>query len=267
MTTTSDTTDSVDEPVLYELSERIATITINRPGQMNAIDAAATRSLRDAVQRFESDEDAWVAIITGAGDRAFCAGMDLKAFAAGEESEILGGPGHFGGFVRADTSKPIIAAVNGFALAGGCEIVLACDLVVASETARFGTPEVKRGIFAGAGATFRLPRRLPPAIAMEMLLTGDPIDARVACDLGLVNRVVPAVDVMAEARTLAERITANAPLPVRESLRLARSADDHPETDLWDQNQTAWNRISRTDDAAEGPRAFAEKRPPTWTGT
>lgn len=265
--TTMTSPDTTAEPVLYELAERIATITINRPDQMNSIDGAATRSLRDAIHRFESDSDAWVAIITGAGDRAFCAGMDLKAFAAGEESEIVGGPGHFGGFVRAETSKPIIAAVNGFALAGGCEIVLACDLVVASDTARFGTPEVGVGIFAAAGAAFRLPRRLPRAVAMEMLLTGDPIDAQTARDHGLVNRVVPAAEVMVRARELAARITANAPLPVRASLQLARSTNDHAESDLWDLNEHAWNRIRSTADASEGPRAFAEKRPPVWTGS
>ncbi len=223
------------------------------------------RAIQAAVGRFESDGEAWVGIITGAGDRAFCAGMDLKAFAAGQGPELVDARGGFAGLISYPRTKPLIAAVNGAAVGGGCEIVLACDLVVAAEHAVLGLPEVKRGIFAGAGGCFRLPRTIPRVRAMEMLLTGDPIDARSAFELGLVNRVVPGEGLMDAARELARRIRANAPFAVRETLALARAAFDLSEEELWARNNQAWERINRTEDAREGPLAFAEKRPPRWT--
>jgi enoyl-CoA hydratase len=250
--------------VRYEVADRVATITLDRPTQRNAIDAAMSAALRAATARFEADHGALVAILTGSGDRAFCAGMDLKAFAAGEGPAILGGGGGFAGFTHVQRTKPVIAAVNGAALAGGCELVLSCDLVVAAEHATFGLPEVKRGLFATSGGVLRLPRLIPRARALELLLTGDAVTARTALELGLINSVVPIGRLMATARELALRICANAPLAVRETLALARAAFALPEEGLQARNDAAWARIASSEDAAEGPRAFAEKRPAVW---
>jgi enoyl-CoA hydratase/carnithine racemase len=252
--------------VRYEVVDRIATITLDRPVQRNAIDAAMAAALRAATARFEADPDALVAILTGSGDRAFCAGMDLKAFAAGEGPAILEGAGGFAGFTHYPRTKPVIAAVNGAALAGGCELVLSCDLVVAAGHAVFGLPEVKRGLFAASGGALRLPRLIPRARALELLLTGDIIDAPTAFDLGLINRVVPPNLLLETARDLARRICANAPLAVRETLALARAVFSLPEERLQVRNEAAWARIAASEDAREGPRAFAEKRPASWQG-
>jgi enoyl-CoA hydratase len=252
--------------VRYEVADRIATITLDRPAQRNAIDAAMTAALRSATARFEADPDALVAILTGSGDRAFCAGMDLKAFAAGEGPSILEGAGGFAGFTHVQRTKPVIAAVNGAALAGGCELVLSCDLAVAAEHAVFGLPEVRRGLFATSGGVLRLPRMVPRARAFELLLTGDVIDARTAHELGLINSVVPIGQLTENARDLARRICANAPLAVRETLALARAVFSLPEEQLQSRNEAAWARIAASADALEGSRAFAEKRPAVWKG-
>ena len=250
--------------VRYEVADRIATITLDRPAQRNAIDAAMTAALRAATARFETDDNALVAILTGSGDRAFCAGMDLKAFAAGEGPLILESAGGFAGFTHVRRSKPVIAAINGAALAGGCELVLSCDLVVAAEHAVFGLPEVKRGLFAASGGALRLPRMIARARALELLLTGDVIDAPTALALGLINRAVPIGQLMETARDLALRICTNAPLAVRETLALARAVFALPEQQLQARNDAAWARIAASEDAREGPRAFAEKRPASW---
>lgn len=250
--------------VRYEVTERIAVITLDRPARRHAIDAAMTAALRAALDRFENDREALVAILTATGDRAFCAGMDLKAFADGEGPSILEGPGGFAGFTHYPRRKPCIAAVNGAALAGGCEIVLACDLVVAAEHAVFGLPEVKRGLFAASGGVLRLPRMIARAHALELLLTGDVIDAGTARELGLINKVVPQGLLLETARELARRICANAPLAVRETLALARAVFSLPEEQLQARNDAAWARIAATADAEEGPRAFAAKRPALW---
>ncbi|PID73811.1 MAG: enoyl-CoA hydratase [Desulfobacterales bacterium] len=252
--------------VLYEKSDHIAVITLNRPAALNTVNPELTAALREAMDRFEQEDDAWVAILTGAGDRAFCAGMDLKSFAAGHGPEIISGRGGFAGFISYPRTKPVIAAINGLALGGGGEIALACDMVILSETAKLGQPEVKRGIFACAGAAFRLPRRIPVNKAMELLLTGDFIDARTALDLGLANQVVPPGQLMDAARDLASRICANAPLAVRETLALVKASPDMSEAELWEINDAAWDRTLATEDAAEGPRAFTEKREPVWQG-
>lgn len=257
---------SGDQPVRYDAAGRIVVITIDRPEQRNAVDAAVTQGLRAAMDRFESDAEAWVGILTGTGDRAFCAGMDLKAFAAGDGPAIVEGRGGFGGFTAYPRTKPMIAAVNGAALAGGCELALACDLVVAAESAVFGLPEVRRGLFAASGGVLRLPRMIPRARALELLLTGESVDAQTAHCLGLVNRVVPSMDLLAAAMGLAGRICANAPLAVRETLALARGVFALPEQQLWRENDAAWGRVAASEDAREGPLAFAEKRPPRWTG-
>lgn len=254
----------MDQPVRYERTDRIVIITLDRPAQRNAVNAVMATALRAAIERFEADRESLVAILTGSGDRAFCAGMDLKAFAAGEGPAILEGPGGFAGFTHGARTKPVIAAVNGAALAGGCEIVLSCDLVVAAENAVFGLPEIKHGLFAASGGVLRLPRMIPRTLALELLLTGDAIDAQRAFDLGLVNRVVPPGQLRAAALELARRICVNAPLAVRETLALARAVFSLPEEQLQVRNDEAWARIVATEDAQEGPRAFAEKRPAVW---
>ena len=241
-------------------------LTINRPEARNAINGAVSRAMAAALDEVESDDECWVVILTGSGDKAFSAGMDLKAFTAGEAGDIMGAKGGFGGIAQRDFAKPIIAAVNGSALAGGCEIMLSCDLVVAVEEAKFGIPEVKRGLMAAAGALVRLPKRLPRAIAMELALTGDPIDARRALELGLINRVVAAGDLMTEALSLAETIAENAPLAVRVSKRVINEAGELPDAEGWEVNNKAVPEVFGSADAMEGPIAFAEKRKPNWSG-
>ena len=198
----------MSDELLRERQGHIEILTINRPEARNAINGAVSKAFAAAFDELEADDDCWVVIVTGSGDKAFSAGMDLKAFTAGEAGDIMGAKGGFGGIAQRDFAKPLIAAVNGSALAGGCEIMLSCDLVVAVEEAKFGIPEVKRGLMAGAGGLFRLPKRIPPAIALELAMTGDPIDAQRALALGLINRVVPADQVLAEALTLAHRLAA-----------------------------------------------------------
>lgn len=252
--------------VLRERRGHVEILTINRPEARNAINGAVSRGFDAAFEELTSDDDCWVVVITGAGDKAFSAGMDLKAFTAGEAGEIMGAKGGFGGIVQRGFAKPLIAAVNGSALAGGCEIMLACDLVVAVEGATFGIPEVKRGLMAAAGALIRLPKRIPPAIALELALTGDPIDARRALELGLINRVVPQEKLMEETLALANTIARNAPLAVRVSKRVMKEAGELPDAQGWEINNAAVPEVFGSADAREGPIAFAEKRDPVWTG-
>jgi enoyl-CoA hydratase/carnithine racemase len=244
----------------------IEILTINRPEARNAINGAVSRQFAAAFDELEADDECAVVIITGSGDKAFSAGMDLKAFAAGEAADIMGSDGGFAGIAQRDFDKPTIAAVNGAALAGGCEIMLSCDLVVAVEQATFGIPEVKRGLIAGAGGLIRLPKRVPPAIALELALTGDPIDARRAFELGLINRVVPAARLMDEALALAGVIADNAPLAVRASKRVMKQAGGVPEPEGWAINSAAVPEVFGSADAMEGSIAFAEKRKPNWSG-
>jgi enoyl-CoA hydratase/carnithine racemase len=241
-------------------------LTINRPEARNAINGEVTRLMSDALDELADDSTVAVVILTGAGDKAFSAGMDLKAFAAGEGAAIIGAKGGFGGITQREFPKPIIAAVNGSCLAGGCEIMLACDLVVAAEHATFGIPEAKRGLVAGAGGLIRLPKRLPLAVALELGLTGEPIDARRALELGLVNRVVPFERLMDEALALAQLIADNAPLAVRWTKQVMRKAADLPEEEGWKLNAEAVRVVFSSKDAMEGPLAFAEKRKPNWRG-
>jgi enoyl-CoA hydratase len=254
-----------DEVVRYEVDGHVATITLNRPKQRNAVSPELATALGAAVTRFEQDPEVWVAVLTGAGG-IFSAGADLKAIAAGRAAELSVEPGGFAGYVRYPRTKPVIAAVRGFALAGGTELVLASDLVVAATDSAFGLPEVTRGIVAAAGGLFRLPRVLPRARALELIATGDRLPAEEALRFGMINAVVEPDDVLTTARALADRICANAPLAVRESLTLARRAAELTEDEAWRLSGEARDRISRTEDAAEGPRAFAEKRPATWKG-
>jgi len=244
---------------------QVEVLTLNRPEARNAVNGDVSAEMEAALDAAEADDDVGAVIVTGAGD-VFCAGADLKAIASGNARAIETERGSFAGFVARDFAKPRIAAVNGAAVAGGFEIVLACDLVVAAETAVFGLPEVKRGLFAAAGGPFRLARRVPLATATEIVLTGDPIDAPRALALGLVNQVVPRDQVVDAAVALAERIAANAPVAVRCSLRMLREAPDLPEPDAWRRSGELAGEVFRSEDAREGPRAFAEKRPPRWTG-
>jgi len=251
--------------VRYEVDGRVATITLDRPEQRNAVDPDLARELGEAVAAFEADPEVWVGVLTGAGPN-FCAGADLKALAAGRASELVTEQGGFAGWVRFPRTKPVVAAVTGFALAGGTELVLACDLVVAATDAQFGLPEVTRGILAAGGGLFRLPRVLPPARARELVLTGERLGAEEAHRLGMVNHLVAAEQVLPTARALAERICANAPVAVRESLAVMRDAYELTEEQGWQRSAEAMDRIRASEDAKEGPRAFAEKRAPRWTG-
>jgi enoyl-CoA hydratase/carnithine racemase len=255
------------DEVLRERKGRVEILTINRPEARNAINGGVSRAMSSAMDELAGDDDCAVVIITGSGDKAFSAGMDLKAFSGGEGGDIMGAPGGFGGLTQRNFEKPIIAAVNGSALAGGLEIMLSCDLVVAVEHALFGIPEAKRGLIAGAGGLLRLPKRIPIAVALELALTGDPIDARRAEALGLVNKVVPAESLLSEALALAERIAANAPLAVRYSKSVMQRAAEVPEAEGWKINQEAVGVVFSSADAREGPVAFAEKREPRWSGT
>ena len=257
----------MNESVLFEVVEpHIALVTINRPESRNAVNGAVAAGLEAAVERVEADPDLWAAILTGSGPHAFCAGADLKEVSNGRGNTLSTKKSGFAGFVRAPRTRLWIAAAQGHALAGGLELLLACDLSIAAETANFGLPEVKRSLVAGAGGVFRLPRSLPRAIALEMIATGDPIPAARAAQFGLVNAVVPAADVLAAALTLARRVTVNAPIAVREALGVARQAYDLAEAELWDICDAASRRVFATEDFKEGPRAFVEKRPPNWVG-
>ncbi|MDQ3384407.1 MAG: crotonase/enoyl-CoA hydratase family protein [Actinomycetota bacterium] len=249
----------------YEQRGRVAVLTINRPEARNAVNGEVASGIEEAIDRIEADDETWVAVLTGAGP-VFSAGADLKAIATGQAAALNTKKGGFAGIARRERTKPIIAAVNGPALAGGCEIVLSCDMVVASTEARFGVPEVKRSLVAGAGGLFRLPRALPPAIAMELVLTGDPIDAQRAYDLGFVNQLVEPGQAVDAAVALAERICVNAPVAVRESRAVVLAGALADDETAWRLTNEAFARVVQTEDFAEGPKAFIEKRPPEWKG-
>jgi enoyl-CoA hydratase len=249
----------------FDVRGRVALITIDRPEARNAVNGAVAAGLQEAVERLESDGELWAGVIAGNGP-VFCAGADLKEIAAGRAAS-LATEGGFAGITRLVRRKPLIAAVDGPALAGGCEIVLSCDLVVASKAASFGIPEVKRALIAGAGGLFRLPRAAPLNVAMQLALTGDPIDAERAYQVGLVNELCEPGAAVERALALAERISANAPLAVQASreviLRSGLAADDE---EAWRITDEVTADVMTGEDFAEGPRAFIEKREPVWTG-
>ena len=249
--------------LLRERQGHIEVLTINRPEARNAMNLAAATALSAALDELEVDDDVWVVVLTGAGDKAFSAGMDLKAFASGEFPITDKG---FGGITRRNFPKALIAACNGSALAGGCEMMLSCDLVVAADHAKFGIPEVSRGLVAGAGGLIRLPSRIPRAVALELAMTGEPIDAARALEIGLVNRVVPGDRVLEEALALAGRIAKNAPLAVRKSKEIMIRAMELTEEEAWRLNDSFFAEVAASPDAMEGAVAFAEKREPNWTG-
>jgi crotonobetainyl-CoA hydratase len=263
-------TDTAAPAVLATRNDHILTITINRPEARNAVNAAVHVGIGTALDEAEADPDIRVVIITGAGDKAFCAGADLVALSRGgalqpdDKAQQAWG---FGGFAAHPISKPVIGAVNGFAFGGGCELALMCDLIVASENAQFGLPEVKVGLFAAAGGAFRIVKQLPPKLAMEHLLTGDPFDAATALRYGFANRVVPLADLMPTAIALAEKIAGNAPLSVQASKRVALRMQDGQiagDDAHWADNSRERRALMASEDAREGPRAFAEKRKPVW---
>jgi len=266
--TVSGTVSQAASPaVLVErLPGHVMLVTINRPQARNAVNGEVAAGLQSAIDQSEADADIWAVILTGTGSEAFCAGADLKAVSAGQGAALATARGGFAGFVHAPRSKPWIAAINGPALAGGCELALACELRVAVPAARFGLPEVKRGLVASAGGLYRLPRALPQAVALEMILTGEPISAERALALGLVNALAEPGALLAAATALAARITVNAPVAVRESLRVARSALDLSDAELQVMSARAQATVMASEDFKEGPRAFIEKRAPRWTG-
>jgi enoyl-CoA hydratase/carnithine racemase len=263
----TDMPESLGREVLYERSEpHVAVARLNRPDKRNAINGDVAAALDWIVKETERDGDVRVVILASSSEAAFSAGADLSEISKGRGHLLSTPDGGFAGFVTHPREKPWIAAVNAPALAGGCELALACDMIVAAESARFGLPEVKRGLFAGAGGVFRLTRRLPAAIAYELVATGDPIEAPRAHALGLVNRCVPASHVFDEALALARAIAVNAPLSVRESLKVARMSFDAPEAELWTVSRATSARVFSSEDAREGPLAFLEKRAPVWKG-
>jgi enoyl-CoA hydratase/carnithine racemase len=249
-----------------ERRDQVEIIRFNRPEARNAVNFEVSSAVEAALDEIEGDGDVKVVVFTGNGP-TFCAGADLKQVAQGKGGDIITRRGGFAGVVRRTFPKPLIAAVNGPALAGGFEVVLACDLVVAAEHATFGIPEAAKGLFAAAGGLIRLPKRIPLAIATELAITGDPIDAARAYELGLVNRVVPEDRVLDEALALAARIAQNGPLAVRNSLTMVREAVDLPEEQAWARSMELALGVFASKDAIEGATAFAEKRAPRWTGS
>ena len=249
----------------YNTEGHVAIITINRPEARNAVNAEVARGIEEAIDRLEEDESLWLGILTGVPP-VFSAGADLKEINAGRAGELQTPRGGFAGITRRERSKPIIAAVDGPALAGGTEITLACDLIVASKTARFGIPEVKRSLVAAGGGLFRLPRKLPFNIAMELALTGDPIDAERAHHFGLVNVLCEPGQALEKAKELAGRIEANAPVAVRESRKVVYAAMTEDEDAGWRLSAKAMATAMSSDDMKEGLTAFIEKRPPSWSG-
>ncbi len=250
-------------PVITERRERILLITINRPDQRNAVNAAAAHGIADALDVLDADAGLSVGVLTGAG-KGFSAGMDLKAFVTGERP-WAGDRGAFG-IVERSADKPLIAAIEGFAVAGGLEIALACDLIVAARGAKLGIPEVKRSLVAAGGALLRLPRVLPRTIAMELALTGDPIEAERAYELGLVNRLAAPGETVTAALQLAEAIAANGPLALAASKRILIEAVDWPDSDFFARQGDIAGPVMASEDAQEGAKAFAEKRAPVWQG-
>jgi enoyl-CoA hydratase len=255
----------VGNMVDYEVTGNVALITINRPEARNAVNADVAAGIESAIDKMEADDTVWVGILTGNGP-VFCAGADLKAVSSGQAGAISTTRGGFGGIVTRARTKPIIAACNGPALAGGTEIAISCDLIVAASNASFGIPEVKRSLIAAAGGLFRLPRVLPRNIAMELALTGDPISAERAYHFGLVNQLCEPGTAVETARVLAARITVNAPLAVRASRNVVLGSASMTEAEAWELSGREAGPVFRSEDFTEGPRAFIEKRPPVWKG-
>ncbi len=252
-----------DSAVLTEQRDRVLVITINRPEQRNAVNAAVAEGIAAALDQLDTEADLSIGVVTGAG-KGFCSGMDLKAFVSGERP--WAGDRGFAGITQRAAAKPLIAAVEGFAVAGGLEVALACDLIVAARGARLGIPEVKRSLVAAGGGLLRLPRMLPRNIAMEMALTGDPILAERGHELGLVNRLAEPGTALETALELAGTIAQNGPLALAASKRILTESTDWPDAEFFARQAELTEPVMASEDAREGATAFAEKRAPVWRG-
>ncbi len=255
--------EPADDAVITERRGRILIITLNRPDQRNAVSAAVAEGVAAALDDLDGDAELSLGVLTGAGN-GFCSGMDLKAFRAGERPHV---PGRgFAGIVERAADKPLIAAIEGFAVAGGLEVALACDLIVAAKGARLGIPEVKRSLVAAGGALLRLPRTMPRNVAMELALTGDLIEAERAHELGLVNRLADPGQALDIALQLAETIAANGPLALAATKRIMVESADWPDAEYFDRQREIIEPVFNSEDAREGATAFAERRDPVWKG-
>jgi crotonobetainyl-CoA hydratase len=257
--------DSGDDILLIEDHGPVRVLTLNRPSALNAVSPQLGEALRAALAGLDADPGVRAGIVTGAGDRAFCAGADLKAM-RGTVPSMGDGAGVITRALRFRPATPVLAAVNGLAYGGGLELVLSCDLAVCSEQALFALPEVKRGLLATGGGLVRLPHVIGPRRALQIALTGEPVDAATALSWGLVNCVVPASSVLEHTMSFAQAIARNAPLSVAASKRMIDEGARLPEEDAWALSKAAFEQIKDSADAVEGPRAFAEKRPPRWQG-
>lgn len=251
------------DSVLVQREGAVLVVTINRPQVRNAIDRATSEAIARAMDLLDDDDSLTLGILTGAGGN-FCTGMDLKAFLRGERVELEGRG--LAGIIETPPRKPLIAAIEGYALAGGCEIALACDLIVAADNAQFGIPEVKRGLIAGSGGLIRLPQRIPRQIALEYALTGALMPAAEARQWGLVNRLTAPGGALDAARALAAAIAANGPLAVRMTKRIVAESPTWPANETWPRQRELLEQIITSDDAREGALAFGEKRAPRWSG-
>lgn len=252
---------NTEPAVLSERRDRVLLITINRPEQRNAVNGEVARGIAGALDELDSDDGLSAGVLTGAG-KGFCAGMDLKGFQSGDRPHVEGRG--FAGIVQRAAAKPLIAALEGFAVAGGLEVALACDLIVAAKGTRLGIPEVKRSLVAAGGALLRLPRVLPRTIALELALTGDPITAERAYELGLLNRLTEPGEAVAEALKLAQAIAANGPLALAATKRIVVESADWSESEFFSRQREISDPVFRSADAQEGARAFTEKRAPVW---
>ena len=255
--------DDLANELLVDVSDGVMVMTMNRPQAKNAMNKNMAELITAAIDKFDADSDIRVAVLTGDGG-TFCSGMDLKGFLAGETPSVKGRG--FGGITERSPSKPLIAAVEGYALAGGFELVLACDLAVAGEGAKFGVPEVKRSLVAAAGGVFRLPQQMPSRIAMELVLTGDHYSAQRMYDCGLINEVVADGNALDAAKKLAARIAANGPLATAASKKIMTEYKTWPPDEIWQRQAEITQAVFTSEDAREGATAFAEKRAPVWKG-
>lgn len=253
----------MSDSVLVDITNGIMTITMNRPEARNAINGDTARGIAAALEQLDADDSVRVGILTGAGG-TFCSGMDLKGFLTGDLPSVEGKG--FGGLTEALPRKPLIGAIEGYALAGGCEMALSCDMLVAAETSKFGIPEVKRGLVAAAGGLMRMPRQIPQKIAMELALTGDFMSAQRAADLGLVNRIVAEGSALESAKELAAAINANGPLAVAVSKQVVLQSADWSTSEMFTKQNEIAIPVFSSEDAIEGAAAFAEKRAPNWKG-
>ena len=251
------------DEVIVGVDDGVMLITINRPKAKNSVNLAVAKGIAAAMEELDSNDAIRAAILTGA-EGTFCSGMDLKAFVTGE-LPIIEGRG-FAGLVEAPPRKPLIAAIEGFALAGGFELAISCDMIVSADNAKFGIPEVKRGLVAGAGGLLKLPRQIPRRVAMELALTGEAIDAQRAYDLGLINRIVEPGTALSSARQLADKIAANGPMAVLASKQIMNESEEWSSEEMFKKQNDIALPVFASKDAIEGATAFAEKRPPQWKG-